>query len=235
MLNETAVKKLGWTDPIGKSFRDGNVIGVVKDFHFQPFNLSIKPMQITFHQENNIANFGIIIMKMKLDENQEATVAYAEKTLKTLLPEITFNLNYLDDAYNNLYQNEQRFGNAFTIFTVLALFIACIGLFGLVTHSVIQRTKEIGIRKVLGASVGNIVGLISKDFLQLVLLATLLAIPLAWWGMRTWLQDFVYRIDINWWVFVVVSLVAMLIAFTTIASQSLKAALANPIKAIKTE
>lgn len=235
ILNEAAIESLGWTDPIGKSFRDGKVIGVVKDFHFQPFNLSIKPMQITFHQENNLRYYGNIVMKMKMDENTEETIAQVEKTLKTFLPEVTFNFNYLDDAYNNLYQNEQRFGKAFTIFTILALFIACIGLFGLVTHTVIQRTKEIGIRKVLGASIGNIVGLISKDFLKLVFLATLVAVPIAWWGMQTWLQDFVYRIEINWWVFAVVGLVAMLIAFSTIASQSLKAALANPIKAIKTE
>ena len=235
ILNETAIKSLGWQDPIGKSFRNGKVIGVVKDFHFQPFNFSIKPMQITFHKEGNIANFGVITMKMKMEENMEPTVAYAEKTLKTLLPEITFNLNYMDDAYNNLYQNEQRFGSTFSIFTMLALFIACIGLFGLVTHNVIQRTKEIGIRKVLGASVVNIVELISKDFLRLVLFSTLLAIPLAWWGMNTWLQDFAYRIEINWGVFIVVGLVAILIAFLTIGSQSLKAALSNPVDAIKSE
>ncbi len=235
ILNEAAVKSLGWAAPIGKSFREGKVIGVVKDFHFQPFNLSIKPMQITFHQENNLRFYGNIVMKMKVDENAETTIAHIEETLKTLLPEVTFNLNYLDDAYNNLYQNEQRFGNAFTIFTLIALFIACIGLFGLVTHSVLLRTKEIGIRKVLGASVTNLVSLVAKDFLKLVIISTIIAVPLAWWSMNAWLQDFVYRIEINWWVFVIVGLVAILIAFVTIGTQSLKAALSNPVAAIKSE
>ena len=232
ILNEAAVKAIGWESAVGKSFRNGKVIGVVKDFHFQPFDLAIEPMQITMiHRRNRFEN---IVMKVKMD-NMEDTKAHIKQTLNQLLPTVIPNVNYLDEAYSNLYNSEKRFGDAFNIFTLIALFIACIGLFGLVTHSVLLRTKEIGIRKVLGASVSSIVGLISKDFLKLVILATLVAAPLAWWGMHTWLQDFAYRIDINWWVFGIVGLVAILIAFSTIAGQSLKAALANPIQAIKTE
>lgn len=234
ILNESAVKKIGWDKPIGKSFRDGKVIGVVKDFHFQPMDFAIEPMFITLINEETAPNFGCIVMKIKTGD-VVATKAYVQQTLKTILPEVAFNFNYLEDTYNNLYQREQRFGDAFNFFTLIALFIACIGLFGLVTHSVLLRTKEIGIRKVLGASVVNLVGIISKDFLKLVVLSTLIAVPVAYWGMNTWLQDFVYRIDINWWVFIVVGLVAILIAFVTIGTQSLKAALSNPVEAIKSE
>jgi len=208
ILNEAAVKAIGWEDPIGKSFEQGKVIGVVKDFHFQPFDLAIEPMFVTLMNKETSPYFGCIVMKVKT-KNSGETMAHVKQTLSTVLPEVAFNYNYLDDTYNNLYQKEQRFGDAFNIFTLIALFIACIGLFGLVTHSVLLRTKEIGI--------------------------PIIAVPLAWYGMNTWLQDFVYRIEINWWVFVVVGLVAILIAFLTVGSQSLKAALSNPVDAIKSE
>ncbi len=234
ILNEAAVKIIGWDNPIGKSFEGGKVVGVVKDFHFQPFDLAIEPMFVTLMNEETAPEFGSIIMKVK-NKNSEETMAHVKQTLSTVLPEVAFNYNYLDETYNNLYQTEQRFGDAFNIFTLLALFIACIGLFGLVTHSVLLRTKEIGIRKVLGASVANLVKIVSQDFLKLVVVATIIAAPLAWWSMNAWLQDFVYRIEINWWVFVVVGLVAILIAFVTIGTQSLKAALANPVESIKSE
>ncbi|MEM1120284.1 MAG: FtsX-like permease family protein, partial [Bacteroidota bacterium] len=234
ILNEAAVEAVGWESAVGKSFMDGRVVGVVKNFHFQPFDLVIEPMYISLLNHNNAYNNGNIVMKAKLEDSRETTV-HIEQTLKNLFPELICNINHLDDAYNNLYQSEQRFGDAFNIFTLIALFIACIGLFGLVTHSVLLRTKEIGIRKVLGASVGNIVRLISKDFLKLVVLSAVIAIPLAWWSMNTWLQDFAYRIDLNWFAFTVVGLVAILIAFLTVGFQSLKAALANPIETIQSE
>ena len=234
ILNESAVKAIGWESAVGKSFRDGKVIGVVKDFHFQPFDLVIEPMQITLLNEKNAQTYGNIVLKVKMEDSKE-TAAHIEHTLKAFFPEFIFNLRYLDVAYNDLYQSEQRFGDAFNIFTLIALFIACIGLFGLVTHSVLLRTKEIGIRKVLGASVTNLVGMVSKDFLKLVLLSATIAVPLAWWSMNNWLQDFAYRIELNWWVFIIVGLIAILIAFITIGSQSLKAALGNPVEAIKSE
>ena len=135
----------------------------------------------------------------------------------------------------NCTKQRNDFGEAFNIFTLIALFIACLGLFGLVTHSVLLRTKEIGIRKVLGASVVSLVGLISKDFLKLVLISSIIAIPLAWYGMRNWLEDFSYRIELQWWVFVVASLVATGLAFFTVGAQSLRAASANPVDSIKSE
>lgn len=236
ILNETAVKKLGWDNAsaIGKSFSDGKVIGVVKDFHFLRFDLAIEPLYLTFHNKWTSSYAGNIVLKMNMEDG-ENTIAYIQNTLKTVLPQLPFEHRYLDESFNQLYQSEKRFGAAFNIFTLIALFIACIGLFGLVTHHVLQRTKEIGVRKVLGASITNIVGLISKDFLKLVILSSLIAAPLAWWSVDTWLQDFAYRIELNWWVFVIVGLVAILIASLTIGSQSLKAALANPVEAIKSK
>ncbi|MFK7932740.1 MAG: ABC transporter permease, partial [Saprospiraceae bacterium] len=234
ILNESAVKALGWETAAGKSFKDGKVIGVVKDFHFQPFKLAIEPMFITFHNQWTTRYAGNIAMKVDM-KNADETIAHIQQTIKAVLPEVPFDINYMDDAYNQLYQSEQRFSAAFNFFTFIALFIACIGLFGLVTHHVLLRTKEIGIRKVLGASVTNIVGLIAKDFMKLILFAALVAAPIAWWAMSTWLADFAYRIELNWWVFAVAAVVAIMIAFLTVSSQSLRAALANPIEAIRSE
>ena len=234
ILNEAAVKAIGWEDPIGKSFEDGKVIGVVKDFHFQPFDLSIEPMYVTLMNEETAPYFGSIMMKVR-NKDSEETMTYAQQILHKTLPEVAFNFAYLDDTYNNLYQKEQRFGKAFNIFTLLALFIACMGLFGLVTHSVLLRTKEIGIRKVLGASVSGIVGLLTKDYIKLVFFAFLFALPLSWYYMNEWLNGFVYRIDIEWWVFAFVGFFALAIAFLTISFQSAKAAMVNPIESLKTE
>ena len=236
ILNESAVQKLGWdsASAIGKSFANGKVIGVVKDFHFLRFDLAIEPLYLTFQNKRTAFYSGNIAIKMNM-EDAKNTIAYIQNTLKTVLPQLPFEHRYLDESFNRLYQSEKRLGMAFNIFTFIALFIACIGLFGLVTHHVLQRTEEIGIRKVLGASISNIVSLVSKDFLKLVILSCLIAAPIAWWAMNIWLQDFAYRIELNWWVFLVVGLVAILIAFLTIGSQSLKAALANPVEAIKSK
>lgn len=234
IINESAVKAIGWTSAVGKSFRDGKVIGVVKDFHFQPFDLAIEPIFITHYTRSNAHYFGHITMKIKADPSQE-TVAHIQQTIKEILPEVPFDFNYLDESYNALYASEKRFGKAFNISTMLALFIACIGLFGLVTHQVLQRFKEIGIRKVLGASSAQIVQLISSDFLKLVAVSAVIAIPIAWWGMSQWLQNFAYRIEMSWWVFILAGLVATGIAFATIGIKSLQAAWANPVDAIKAE
>ncbi len=236
ILNESAIKKLGWDNAsaIGKTFANGKIIGVIKDFHFLRLDLAIEPLYLKFLDKRTSSYFGNIVIKMNM-EDSENTIAYIQNTLKTVLPELPFQHRYLDESFNQLYQAEKRFGAAFNIFTLIALFIACIGLFGLVTHSILLRTKEIGIRKVLGASVGNLVGMVSKDFLKLVILSAAIAAPVAWWSMNTWLQDFAYRIELHWWGFVVVGLTAILIAFLTIGSQSLKAALSNPVDAIKSE
>ena len=233
ILNESAVKALGWESPIGKQFRDGQVIGVVKDFHFQPFDLAIEPLWITFRNSGNSFN-GNIVMKVNMDD-LDGALAHIQQTMKTLLPQMPFEHRFLDDSYNQLYQSEKRFGQAFNIFTLLALFIACIGLFGLVSHNVLQRTKEIGIRKVLGASVTNIVELLSKDFLKLVIVALFLAAPIAWYAMRQWLENFAYRIELQWWVFALAGILAIGIAFLTVSLQSVKAALANPVESLRNE
>ena len=234
ILNEAAVKALGWESAVGKEFANGKVIGVVKDFHIQPFSLAIEPMYLTFHNEVTSYYFGNIILKAKMDD-PEAALSHLQSTLKTVLPQLPFEYNFMDDAYNELYSFEKRVGRAFNIFTLLALFIACIGLFGLVAHQVLQRTKEIGIRKVLGATVPNIVGMLSTYFLKLVVMAAIIAFPIAWWAMNKWLEDFAYRIEIDWSVFALAGILALAVTLFTVSSQAIKAALANPVEALRSE
>jgi len=146
-----------------------------------------------------------------------------------------FDYSFMDEDFNKLYTTEQRTGQIFITFAVLAILIASLGLFGLATYAAEQRIKEIGIRKVLGASVGNIAGMLSKDFLKLVLISSVIAFPVAWWGMHKWLQDFAYRVSISWWVFVVAGILALFIALATISYQAIKAGLAKPVKSLRTE
>ncbi|MEO0331060.1 MAG: FtsX-like permease family protein, partial [Bacteroidota bacterium] len=236
ILNESAVKAVGWTpeSAIGKGFREGQVVGVVKDYHFQPMDLSIEPLWMMLRLKNNYGSFGNISMKVGMDD-WENTLAYVRQTFISIAPSIPFEYRFLDESYNQLYQSEQHLGQAFTIFTVLALLIACIGLFGLVSYNVVQRTKEIGIRKVLGASVLAIVELLSKDFLKLVVIALVLASPIAWYAMQQWLNDFAYRIDIQWWVFMLVAVFAVGISVLTVSFRSIRAALANPVDSLRNE
>jgi putative ABC transport system permease protein len=234
ILNESAVKALGWESAVGKQFRDGKVIGVVKDFHFQPLGLAIKPLFLALRQGRGAMNTEHIAIKVKTGD-LDNTLAAIQQTIKNFVPHIPFEYRFMDEAYAQLYQSEQRLGLAFNIFTGLALFIACIGLLGLVSQQVMQRTKEIGIRKVLGASVAGIMFLLSKDFLKLVFLALIIAVPLAGYAMSRWLEDFAYRIDLAWWIFALAGIVALAIALVTISFQALKAALANPVKSLRNE
>jgi len=234
ILNEAAVKALGWESAVGKKFNGRKVIGVLKDFHFQPLDLAIEPIFISFRRKEISFYTTNIIIKGKMDDTDEA-IAHIQETLNTFIPQVPFDHRFLDDSYNQLYKSEKQFGQVFNIFTCIALFIACMGLFGLVTHKVIQRTKEIGIRKVLGASVTNIVSLISKDFLQLVLVAAIIAIPVAWWGSHQWLQDFAYRIDIGWETFLLISVLAIGLAFLTVSTQAVRAATASPADTLNAE
>ena len=146
-----------------------------------------------------------------------------------------FSYRFLDDSFDQMYRTEQRTGKLAMAFAILAILIACMGLFGLATYAAEQRIKEIGIRKVLGASVNNIVEMLSKDFLVLVLISSIIAFPLAWWAMHSWLQDFAYRISISWWVFLLAGAIALFIALATISFQAIKAAVANPVKSLRTE
>ncbi|MGB6152054.1 MAG: ABC transporter permease [Pricia sp.] len=233
IINEAAVKSLGWKKPIGKKFDDGHIVGVVKDFHIQKFDLAIEPLYMRIRPEWT-KTFGEVIMTVNTD-NFEETKRHIISVLNEAAPLVPFDVQFLDDTYAHLYDSEIRLGSAFNIFTIMALFIASMGMFGLVSHRVLQRTKEIGIRKVLGASTVAIVSLISKDFLKLVGISLLVACPLAYYFMDDWLQGFAYRIAINWWVFALVGLMSLVIAMITISFQSIKSALANPVKSLRTE
>jgi len=233
IINEAAAKALGWKTSVGKEFDEGHIIGVVKDFHIQKFDLAIEPLYMRMRPEWT-KTFGEVIMNIDADDF-EATKKYIVSVMNEAAPLVPFDVTFLDDTYARLYKSEVKLGSTFNIFTILALFIASMGMFGLVSHSVLQRTKEIGIRKVLGSSTIAIVSLISKDFLKLMVIALLAACPIAYYFMNDWLQGFAYRIEIDWWVFALVGFMSMIIAMITISVQSIKSALANPVKSLRTE
>jgi len=239
ILNETAAKTFGWgQDALGHTLTYANnegskttyrIIGVVQDFHFKSLHEPISPLVMTLGN-----NAGTLIAKVKTQDMADL-LATSKKHWNWLTAEEPFDYAFLDERFNQTYQSEQKIGRILGIFAGLTIFVACLGLFGLATFTAEQRRKEIGIRKVLGASVTNIVSLLSQDFLKLVLLANLLAWPLAGWVMHRWLQDFAYRIDLGWWVFALAGVSALLIALLTVGFQALKAALANPVKSLRSE
>ncbi|WP_413667764.1 ABC transporter permease [Mucilaginibacter sp. Mucisp86] len=242
IVNQTLVNEMGWKDAIGRSVRVGvddkgnvisrKIIGVVKDFNTYSLQHKVAPMMLylpfTANDEDN--------MYIRVGKNNiPATLDYISKVYGRFDIENKVEFHFLDQNFAKQYQSEQKQGNILLIFTILAISIACLGLFGLVTFTAEQRVKEIGIRKVLGASVTSIVTLLSKDLMKLVLIATLIASPLAWYGMSKWLQSFAYRVDINWWIFAVAGILAVIIAFVTVSVQSIRAANANPAKSLKSE
>ncbi|MFN2457939.1 MAG: ABC transporter permease [Chitinophagaceae bacterium] len=237
VINETAAGMLGWKSPqeaINKELiyggSRGRVIGVAKDFHFESLHQKIVPL-IFFVNPNWLNRVSI-----KLSGNNITTsLSFVEKVWKKYLPETPYDYNFIDAQFAQLYDAEQRQKSIFTIFAFIAIFIACLGLFGLSAFAISQRIKEIGIRKVLGANAGNIVGLLSKDFLKLVAIAAVIAFPVAWYAMHKWLEDFAYRISIPWWVFVLAGVLAAIVAFVTISFQAIKAATGNPVKNLRTE
>jgi putative ABC transport system permease protein len=234
ILNETTVKRLGLQSPVGQQLQlpalQGTVIGVVKDFHGKSLHHEVKPVVISAYAE--YGGNGFIRVR---PNNIPAALSYIEKQWKTFFPRQEFEFAFMDDYLQQLYMAEQRLSKLFGVFAFLGISIACLGLFGLATFTAEQRTKEIGIRKVLGAGIADIVALLSKDFIKLVLLAFLIASPLAWYLMHQWLQDFAYRIDISPWIFLLASVIALLIALLTVSYQSIKAALANPVKSLRSE
>ena len=237
ILNEAAVKMFGYyaaKDAIGRDFnqwgRKGKIIGVMKDFHFKSLQEEIKPLSMRIEPN------GSQLVSIKVSANNlTATIASIEKKWNTLIPARPFNYFFLDDYFDKQYRSEQRFGKLFLNFAILAIIISCLGLLGLASYSTMQRTREIGIRKVLGATVPNIVNLLSKDFLKLVAVAIIFASPLAWFTMHKWLQDFAYRIPIVWWVFAVAAFAAALIAILTVSFQAIKAAVSNPVLSLRSE
>ena len=238
LVNEAAVKVLGLKSPeeaIGKRFqygsRKGQLIGVFNDFHFESMHQRILPLVLFIPR--SAGNYGRL--SIKVSGSIPAAIAHVESTWKKFLPEIPFDYTFLDDNFARLYQSEQRQESIFTLFSFIAIFIACLGLFGLSAFAISQRVKEIGIRKVLGADVSTIVALLSKDFLKLVIIAAVLAFPVAWYAMHKWLEDFAYRIAIPWWIFPAAGIIAAIVAFSTISFQAIKAATANPVKNLRTE
>jgi putative ABC transport system permease protein len=242
ILNEEAAKQIGWKDPIGRriQYPGGNnewytVIAVVKDFNVQSLQTPMTPFAL-FHTSSRSYDLGtsFLIARMKPGEVSN-TLSKIETKWKAAVPGEPFDYNFLDAAFDAQYRSEQRMGSIFGIFTTLSLFIACLGLFGLSAYIAERRIKEIGVRKVMGASVQSIVALLSKDFLKLTLVAALIAFPIAWWWMNKWLEDFAYRVNIGWTVFIIAGLCTLMVALLTVSFQAVKAAIANPVKSLRTE
>jgi putative ABC transport system permease protein len=242
IVNETLVKEMGWKDAVGKRVRTGvdqggkvieqTIVGVVKDFNTYSLQHKIAPMVMQMPaQAKDKDNLYIRIGRGDV----QAALNYISKVYSTFDIENKPEFHFLDQNFAAQYQTEQKQGTILLIFTLLAISIACLGLFGLVTFTAEQRVKEIGIRKVLGASVGSIVTLLSADLMRLVIIAILIASPIAWMAMSKWLQDFAYKINISWWVFVLAGTGAAFVAFATVSIQSIKAALNNPVKSLRSE
>jgi ABC-type antimicrobial peptide transport system permease subunit len=235
LLNETAAKKIGFTDAVGQSIswgsHKGTVIGVLKDFHFTSMHQSIEPLIMRLDEK---WNWGTILVRIKAGKIKEA-ITDLQKLSKELNPKFPFTYQFADLEFAKLYTSEAIVSKIANIFAFLAIFISCLGLFGLATFVAEQRTKEIGVRKVLGASAGNIVALLSSNFLKPVAIAFVIAFPLAWYAMSNWLQDYAYRINIEWWVFAITGMITVFIALVTVGYQSIKAAIANPVKSLRTE
>ena len=236
LVNEAAVKTFGWQKPenaIGKKFGKGDnatyVIGVVKDFNFENLHKPVEALLIDYSR--NGSELSLKIDASHIDE----VVNYIKKTWQVFAPDVPLSYAFIDESVAAQYGSEQKMEGIFYGFSVLSLLIACLGLFGLTTFVVERKIKEIGIRKVLGASVPGIVGMLSSNFLKLVFISILIATPLAWYFMNNWLQDFAYRININWWIFLIAGLIAVLIALITVSMQAIKAAVANPVKSLRTE
>ncbi len=237
LINETAARSLGFANPadaLGKRFeqlnRRGTIVGVVRDFHFQSLQEEIHPL--TLRISPGFLTFMTFTVAPK---NTQETVADLQREWQKIVPNVPFISFFADQAYNEQYIREERFGQLFLYLASVAILISCMGLFGLSVFNTESRTREIGVRKVLGASVASIVTLLSKDFLKLVVLAILIASPIAWYGMSRWLQTFAYKISIEWWVFALSGLLAVGIALLTVSTQAIKAAMVNPVESLRNE
>jgi putative ABC transport system permease protein len=235
LLNEAAVQKLGWDSAVGKRLvwnnaKHGTVIGVVEDFHFRSLHNAIAPLIIHIQPRGYL----YISVRIKTEDIQQ-TLDFIRSQWQQFNSTYPFDYFFLDDHFDQLYKGEERLGKLFESFAFLAIFIACLGLFGLAAFSGEQRTREIGIRKVLGATMPNVVLLLSKEFLKLVLISNLIAWPIAFYAMNRWLRSFAYRIDLGVWSFILATILAMIIAVITVSYQAVKAALTNPIDSIRYE
>ena len=247
IINETLAKEYRWTDPIGKKLPgrfQQVVIGVVKDFNYESLHNKIQPLALVMRPDSMFRKANDIgfeyppqpRINIRLNKgNIKDQVASIEQVWKAVAGSQDFSFRFLDESLNAQYKEEQRLGSIVRYASLLSIFISCLGLFGLVTLAVVRRTKEIGIRKVLGANISSVVMLLSKDFIWLIGIAAIIGFPIAWWALNKWLQDFTYRIDIHWWVFATAALGALLIALATISIQAIKAATSNPVNALRTE
>ena len=242
IINETLAKELlkedsskaGITSLLDKQFGFdslGHIVGIARDFNFNSLHNKIETM-FMFNQKE----WGYGDMSVKINgDKQKAAIAFIESVWKKDCADTPLDYQFLDDHFNELYRSDSQISTIVGTLAILAIIISCLGLFGLASYAAERRTKEVGIRKVMGASLQNLVLMLSKDFLKYVLIAALIALPLAWFSVHKWLQDYAYRINISWWIFLVAVLVAMLIAFATISFQAIKAAIANPVKSLRTE
>ncbi len=237
IINETAVKNFGWQTPqqaIGKQIdwglgKKGKVIGVVKDFNFSSLHSTIKPAIVMMYPY-----YDLVAVRIK-PQNVTQTITQLKKAWDQTAKNSPFTYSFLDEDFANLYKSEHNMQSVLSLFTVLSIFISCLGLFGLAAYTAERRTKEIGIRKALGASIGGLTGLLAKEFLLLVSVSCIIAFPVAWWLMNNWLKEYAYRTTIQWWMFGLAGLAALLIALITVSFQSIKVAIANPVKSLRTE
>jgi putative ABC transport system permease protein len=240
MINRTAAEKMGYKNPeeaIGKWIKNitrdtvrRTIVGVVEDFNFASLKEKIEPMIISTGQDWRVA-----VIRLKPSDHLQSNIENFRKVYAGAAPGYPFEYDFLDQEFNQHYKDDIKQGNILSIFSAIAIFIACLGLFGLASYTAIKRTKEIGVRKVLGSSVQNIVVLLSKDLLKPVLLGTLIAVPVGYYVMNKWLQGFAYRTDIRWWMFALSAMTAVLIALITVSFQAIKAALTNPVKSLRSE
>jgi putative ABC transport system permease protein len=235
IINEAALKVMGFKDPVGRPLtfwqHPGRIIGVINDFHFNSLHEPIRPMVLRLGED---LGYGNVLVRTEPGKTKEA-LASLEQICKDLNPQFPFTFQFSDEEYQKLYRSEEIVGKLSKAFAFLAVLISCLGLLGLAMFTAQQRTREIGIRKVLGASVTSLFKLLSKEFLMLVFLALLIAAPLAWWLMNNWLLDYAYRVELQWWMFVLAGCMAVLIALLTVSFQAGKAAVANPVKSLRTE
>jgi ABC-type antimicrobial peptide transport system permease subunit len=235
ILNEKAAHTMGMTpeSAIGQqiTFQEvkGTIIGVVGDFHFKPIQTAIEPLIIQLNRWG-----GTVVVRAKPGAT-EATITALGKISRDLNPAYPYSYGFLDQELANQYKGEQQMGSIFNLFAALAIFISCLGLYGLSAYMAEQKTKEIGVRKVLGASLFNILRLLSTDFTRLIFIATVIAIPLSWWAVNSWLRSFAYHVEVSWMIFVLAPLAALIIAWITVSYESIKAGVANPATSLRSE
>jgi putative ABC transport system permease protein len=235
IINESLAKKIGWTpaQAIGKTLDkgvQGPIVGVIKDFNFSSLREPIGPLLLFLGRDYSRA------FMVRIDaKDTKSTLGRLEMMWKQRIPDRPFTYHFLDEDYHKLYVGEQRSSSLFTVAATIAIFLACLGLFGLAAFTTVQRTKEIGIRRVLGANIGNITMLIARSFLIMIGVAIFIAIPLAWYAGNKWLQDFAYRVPVNGWVFFAGSVATILIAMATVGFHSVRSALMNPVKSLRNE